>query len=225
MNPKPLWDDEGPFFPRLWNTWVNVMFHPAKFFCEMPVNKGIGRPLLYAVIVGSFGAICALLWQFIFSLINISFMQSNLETFLQQADIQNNFDFAAFKSLFTAVSLVVWMLLAPVFVVIGQFIWAGVMHVSIMILGDNKKGFEATFRAIAYANTSPGVFAIIPFCGGFIAFIWSMILVIIGLKEAHQIPFWKVILAYFLPLLLCCLCGIILIVIFGAAMLAMMKAA
>jgi hypothetical protein len=51
--------------------------------------------------------------------------------------------------------------------------------------------------------------------------IWSIVLVIIGLKEAHQIPTWKAVLAYFLPLIFCCCCVFIILgLIFGFGMFA-----
>ena len=86
----------------------------------------------------------------------------------------------------------------------------------VLIVGGNKKGFEATFRSLTYAY-SPNVFSFIPFCGGYIALVWQIVIIIIGFKETHQIPTWKAIVACLLPLILCCVCGLVLVIIAGAA--------
>jgi ABC-type polysaccharide/polyol phosphate export permease len=50
------------------------------------------------------------------------------------------------------------------------------------------------------------VLAIVPFCGGAIGAIWSLVICIIGLAEAQRIPVWKAALAVLLPIVLCCCC-------------------
>ena len=94
---------------------------------------------------------------------------------------------------------------APLLIVIGLFIGAGIMHLSLMLVGGNKKGFETTFRVIAY-STSAQVGAIIPLLGGLIAGIWTIVVEIIGLREAHQTTTLKAILAVFLPIIAACFC-------------------
>ncbi|MDI6733642.1 MAG: hypothetical protein QME16_06975, partial [Planctomycetota bacterium] len=52
---QPLWDNEGLFFTRLFNTWKQSTFYPGTFFRAIPTSTGIGRPLLYAIIIGFIG--------------------------------------------------------------------------------------------------------------------------------------------------------------------------
>lgn len=202
---KLLWDNEGPFFTRLFNTWVEVMFHSTRFFKYMPVS-GIGKPLVYGLILGSLGVIVGTFWQLLFTMMQVSFIPSfgNHDRFAQMGIFA-----------FSTVYYIVLMVFSPLIILIGQFIWSGILHLCLMIFSGNKKGFEATFRVVSYGSYSPGVFTIIPFCGGMVGGIWSIVLVIIGLKETHQIPTWKAVLAYFLPLIFCCCCVFILAVIFG----------
>lgn len=99
--------------------------------------------------------------------------------------------------------LAVWVLLSPVVSTIMTFILAGIYHLSLMIFGGNKKGFEATFRSLAYSTGSAAICNLIPFFGAYAAGIWAIILTIIGFKESHQIPTVKAVLAYLVPLFLC----------------------
>ena len=60
-----------------------------------------------------------------------------------------------------------------------------------------------TFRALAYGYT-PGLLGVIPICGGVVGGIWAIVLVIIAGKLGHGTDWWRSILAYFLPTILCC---------------------
>lgn len=59
---QPTWDDDGPIFIRFWNTLKNSMLHPMNFFSRIPVNAGLGRPLLYTLIAGFIGVAGAVFW-------------------------------------------------------------------------------------------------------------------------------------------------------------------
>jgi len=199
----PTWDDEGPFFVRLWNTLVATMFHPLTFFSRTPTDAGIGKPLLYAILVGFIGTVGVALWQIVFTALQIPFFG------IPQGKTDMVLPF-----FFTPLILVGYVVISPLLITIGVFIGSGILHLCLMIVGGNKKGFEATFRSVTYAN-SPMVFNLIPFCGGYIAGIWAMVLAIIGLKQTHQIPVWKAIVAYLIPMVLCCGCIIIIILVIG----------
>jgi hypothetical protein len=86
----------------------------------------------------------------------------------------------------------------------------------LMLLDGASQGFEATLRVLSYAHAA-SVLAIVPFCGGFIALIWSLVLWIIGLAEAQRIPVWKAALAVLLPIFLCCCCCAVGIGMFSAS--------
>ena len=194
----PTWDDEGPFFSRIWNTFVGTMVHPSAFFSQIPTDAGISKPLLYAIIVGSIGMICAAIWQFIFLSLEVPFFTPK----------QNELP-PMMSSLFTPLIFAAWIVLSPVFIVIWSFIYAGILHLSLMIIKGNEQGFEATYRAVTY-STSTYLFNLIPFCGGVIGGIWQVVITIIGLKETHGISTGKAIVAWILPIIFCCGCGIVL---------------
>jgi len=90
-----------------------------------------------------------------------------------------------------------------VFVIIGYFIAAGVLHLCLLIIGGARRDFEATFRVVCYA-AGANLFNIVPFCGGLVAWLWNAVLNVIGVREAHEISTGRALLAYCLPALVCC---------------------
>jgi hypothetical protein len=77
-----------------------------------------------------------------------------------------------------------------------------------MIVGGNRKGFEATFRAISYSYGA-ALFYIVPIIGGFVGGIYLFILAILGVREGHEISTGKAVLAVLLPLIVVSVLGIL----------------
>jgi hypothetical protein len=111
------------------------------------------------------------------------------------------------------------MIVAPIFVLIGVFIGSAIVHLFLMLVGGAKTGFASTVRVMCYAGTVQ-IVQVIPLCGGTVAFIWALVLEIIGLAIAHRTTQGKSALAVLLPLFLCCVCVAILAAAFGAAIVA-----
>lgn len=178
------------FFKAIFETVRSVLFSPTNLFSQMRIDGGISDPLLYAVIIGTVCSWIGILWQ-----IPLQWL-----LFLISPDKED-----AIISSGIMIGVTIFM---PLFIVIGLFIGAGILHLCLMLVGGNKEGFEATFRVIAY-STSAQVGAIIPLCGGLIAGIWGLVVEIIGLKKVHQTTTLKAILAILLPIIAVCLCGMI----------------
>ncbi|MEJ2190151.1 MAG: YIP1 family protein [Acidobacteriota bacterium] len=98
---------------------------------------------------------------------------------------------------------IVMMVVAPILVIIGVFIQAAILHLMLMLIGGANNGFEATTRVCSYAYTAQ-LAQILPFCGGILATVWSLILLIVGLATTHRITHGKAAVAVVLPLVLCC---------------------
>ena len=95
-------------------------------------------------------------------------------------------------------SLVVNLLFGPVFIVIGLFIGAGLFHLCSSPSAAATRGFEATFRVAAFSQAA-SIFNIIPGCGGLIGLVYTLVLLVIGLSEAHQISRGKAAAAVLVP--------------------------
>ena len=145
--------------------------------------------MIYAIIVGWVGIAIAVVWNTLFQGMWIPFMGGGEE--------------AAVAAGFTAAWAIGMIIIAPLFVIIGVFIGAAILHLMLMIVGGANSGFEATVRVVCYAQTAQ-LAGIIPFCGGLISLVWAIILYVIGLATAHRTTQGKAILAVLLPVVLCC---------------------
>jgi hypothetical protein len=96
------------------------------------------------------------------------------------------------------------IILVPLFIVIFLFIWSGLAHLCLMIVGGANQPFETTFRVFAFTQGSAGPLQIIPLCGGLISGIWAIVCNCIGLTRAQETDTGRAVLAVLSPLILCC---------------------
>ena len=177
-----------------------VLSRPVAAFTAMKREGGLGEPLLYAIIGGTFGAVFAITYNFV------------LRSFTPFADRHD-----ALPHLFAGLGWIFLLVLTPLFVVIGMFVLSAILHVCLMIVGGAKQSFETTFRVVCFAEGSASPLLVIPFCGGLITGIWKIVLYCIGLARAHETDTGRAVIAVLLPLIVCC-GGIIFLIamMFGA---------
>ena len=195
-NSVPFEDRSLPFSKRFFDTIKLAFSNPKALFSGMQTDD-MGTPVLYAVIIGTLGGIIGAGWQLFFG---------SLGTIAERA----GFDEFALHTGF----VLVFMVLSPVFALIGLFISSGIFHVMLLLVGGAQRGFSITLRAVAY-GTTPGLLGIVPFCGGIIGGIWSMVLTIMGAMHGQETDGWRAVLAYLLPLIFCCGAGIVLFGMLG----------
>ncbi|MDZ7292167.1 MAG: YIP1 family protein [candidate division KSB1 bacterium] len=183
------WEDRERlgFLPAFSQTWSDSVFHPVEFFRRLPKSGNVGSALLYAILIGVTGGILSLFWQYLFWDSWSSLPE--LERMLGQEISRDLLGFVA--------------LLIPISTVIFVFIASVIYHVCLVITGSSRHGFEATLRGFCYSY-GPYLFVLVPMCGGLIALIWQYILMVIAWRELHESTTGRVLLAVFLPLLLCC---------------------
>jgi len=100
------------------------------------------------------------------------------------------------------------LLIRPAAVAFEIFFFAGLFHLLLMPLQSAKKGFEGTFRAVAYAYTPiivgilplPKVELIIAVLG--IGVIWFLVLCAVGLKYIHGTSYIRTVAVVVLTMLL-----------------------
>src|SRR5437773_76062 len=173
-----------------------VLSKPVAAFTAMKREGGLGEPLLYAIIGGTFGGVFALTYNFA------------LRSFTPFGDRHN-----ALAHLFGGLSWIFLLVLTPLFVVIGVFVASAILHVCLMIVGGAKQSFETTFRVVCFAEGSVSPLLVIPFCGGLLVGLWKVILYCIGLARAHETDTGRAVIAVLLPLVVCC--GAFLLLMFG----------
>ncbi|MEO8439624.1 MAG: YIP1 family protein [Spartobacteria bacterium] len=194
------WDRRGElgFVTAFFETLKLVLLKPTAAFSAMKPEGGLGEPLIYAVIGGSVGWLC----YFIFSLFLSSFGMMG-----GRDGIGGMIGFG--------IGGVFALVLFPIFLVIGLFIGAGIVHLCLMLVGGAKRSYETTLRVLCYSVGSTYPLMIVPVCGGAIAGIWCLVVECIGLARAHETTTSKAALAVFLPVIICCGGGFVLAVMFG----------
>lgn len=191
--------DEIGLVAALIETTKQVLTGPTDFFRRMPVAGGVGSPLLYAVIIGYLGIVVSTVYSAVFMLVGGA-ARGSFGAFGDRPEV------ARMMEAFSGWGGIIGQLLfGPLGIVIALFLSTGITHLMLMLLDGASQGFEATFRVRSYAHAA-SILAIVPFCGGAIAGIWSLVLCIIGIAEAQRIPVWKAALAVLLPIFLCCCC-------------------
>src|SRR5947207_15498895 len=136
------WDNrqERGFFNAFVETLVMVLTKPGEAFTVMRREGGLGEPLIYALIGGCLGGIVSLLFSM--GLQSVGFFAGRHDTFAAMTGMRAGS--AAF------------IILIPLFVVIGLFIGSAIVHLCLMIVGGANQSFETTFRVLAFFQGSAG---------------------------------------------------------------------
>lgn len=192
------------------DTAKSLITAPGRAYAEMREKGDYLAPILFALIFGTFGAVIGQIWQLVFGASMVGFFPPEMQTQLGEA-------------LAPSVAGVIFSLvLAPILVPIFLFVFAGIFHLFLLMVGGTKEstaGFEGTLRAVAYGGVA-NLAQIIPIAGGFVAAVWGIVLYIIGLARVHHTSTGKATLAVLLPFLLCCVCVILAFVTMGAGIMA-----
>jgi hypothetical protein len=194
-------------FGALVETTRQVLTAPGVFFRAMPVTGGLGSPLVYAVVIGWLGLAAAAFYQAIFRAVVGS----------SWGALGDRPELAAIVSWVEGwAGFVAQVVFGGVFVVIGVFLAAGIIHLLLLLLGGARRGFEATFRVVCFAQATSILF-LVPFCGQLVGGVWCLVLYVLGLAQAHQIGHGKAAAAVVLPLVLLCCCCAGLVLLFAGA--------
>jgi hypothetical protein len=184
---------------------------PGQAYAMTREKGDYGSPLIFAVIFFIFGAILSGLWQ-------LAFGPAPWLEYIEQMPPEMR-EAMAGAGTGGPVGLVVGIVLTPLIGIVALFIWSGIVHLVLQLLGglrDSTAGFEGTFRAIAYSSVSQIAY-LVPLVGPLLGVVWSIVLNVIGLSTLHRTSQGKALAAVLIPVLLCC-CLI-------AAVFAMMGAA
>ncbi len=167
---------------RFGETWRSATFDPAAFFRRVPRDEGTGAAVLYYLVIGVLVAGAALFWE------SLALHSGTRGDLAAELGIQ-------------PMNPAVGFLLTPAILLGMLFVAAAVTHMLLSLFDGVRHGFGTTIRVFAYAY-SPGLFGVVPWVGGLVGSIWMLVLLVIGLREAHEIDGWKAALAILLPLLL-----------------------
>jgi hypothetical protein len=182
----PPWErrERFGFLNALYLTCKDVLLAPGQFFHKMPSQVGLAQPLFFAILLGLVATFLQWMW---------ALMGSSLQIFVSEdiGEVMGAPIYSFFNFLFS-----------PVLVAVGVFFQAALTHLMLMLLGGNRLGFEATFRVAAYSEAT-AILLFVPFCGAFVALIWSLVVMVVGLYSIHETEPWKAVLSIILPTIIC----------------------
>ena len=168
----------------IYQTLKAVLFSPIALFSTMTFEDGIREPLAFGLLVGSVGSMFGLFWQFLMltgGLISLS------ESVLGQFSI--------------VLVFLLLMVVIPFFVMLSMFIYSGILHLLLIMVRGGKNRYQATFRVIAYSQAAQA-WGLIPFIGGWIGGIWQVVVQVIGLRVIHQTSYFRIFIAFLIPVVL-----------------------
>jgi hypothetical protein len=185
------------FLPALWLTWRDSVFRPVEFFRRLPPQGGLGPALGYLAIVSALGFFFSLYW-------------GTVEGVLRMAG-GGGLAVQLLGSLLS--SLLILAFLLPFYVGL-LFVAVAVLHLGFMVAGAGRRGYEATFRAIAYAS-GPMAFWIFPFFGSIVSGAWGMVIAFIAVREVQRTTNGRAALGFLLPVLALVVLGVIVAILFA----------
>jgi hypothetical protein len=191
---EPAWErrDTLGVFPALFQTIKQVLFEPARTFELMKLEGGIASPLLFILITQTVSILVGLLYQRMFP-------------HLPQRDFTSSMGpLLTIQAGSHAFPLLEGIVAIPISVCVGSFIWSGIAHLCLMLVGAVNRPFETTYRVVCYAGGSASVLNLIPACGWVVALIWNIVLLVIGFEKTHRTTTGKAVAAVLLPLIVCC---------------------
>lgn len=202
----PPWESKEGFISAFFKTVREALFSPTRFFKKVASGTGYGISLIYGLICGALTDYTNVFWIWLF----FSMFFQSLPT-----------KFSHVIPFLSSVAIILLLIFLPIFEALSLFIGSAVTHLCLMIVGGNKKGFEATFRTFSYANSARLFhmvpFFIIPFLAPILYFastIYHLTLIIIGVRECNEISTGKAVLAVLLPLIILTGLGILGAVLF-----------
>lgn len=178
---------------------------PTEAFARTRRTGDYVSPLIFAIIMGFIGVLVSQVWGLLIGL-----------PFLGMVPDEVGSEFALFFAGST-IGLLVKIILSPIYVTVALFIWSGILHLCLMLIGGldaSESGFEGTFRVVSYSSVAQ-LAQVVPLLGGLVTLVWSIVLGVIGLTSLHRTTQGKALLAILLPMMLCCLCVVIAAIMAG----------
>jgi hypothetical protein len=208
--PNPLpWENRPRigFADALVDTIKLFATRPAEAWSRTREKGDIGQPILFAICVGWIGIAFNSVYGLLFGQVWLRFLPLHLRDRVGPM-LAGTLGVTLFQ-----------IILAPLFILIGLFIGSAILHVCFLIVGalsNSTAGFEGTIRIVGYSWVAQ-LAHIVPVFGGLLALVASLILSVMGAQALHRSSQGKAIFGVLLPIILCCGCVIVGLIIGGAA--------
>lgn len=214
----PAWEQRKTLgvFAALLQTVKGVLLAPRATFANMKREGGIGNPMLFSVIMGCAGIALDIIYNLIaVQILGEEFFaeeQSTFGSFLRTLTLGEPASFAEH---------IAWVAFSPIIIILSDFLYAGLTHLALQLFGGTRRPFETTLRTNFYASGASSALSLLPGVGTLLSIPWFLIVICIGLAQAHDISVRKACLAALIPLMLCG--GLIVALLGGAAAISQMS--
>jgi hypothetical protein len=200
VEPTPWEESEKLGLARsYYETVKRSLVEPLQFFERMRVDDAKGA-LSYYWITNALGLSVGHLWQ-------AALIAAGISSFGKTPQLPADHPLQHYMQLSSSHGFNVALGLASiVFAPVALYLIAGVLHLSLLLFKGATNGFAATLRAVAYAS-GPTLLQVVPFCGGGIGQLWTLVLVVIGVWKTHRTSTGVAIGAVAVPLVLLACCG------------------
>jgi hypothetical protein len=169
------------------NKITDVLTNPETFFENIKKETGVKSAFVYLVILSLFSTILGFIIGQLFEGYSYDLISKLFGTAIPQPQ-------------YTTLILISLTFLAYGWGLLSSFITAGILHVWILIF-RGKETYSKTYQLFVYSSTPGFIIGWIPFIS-YLAWIYSMILLIIGTQKMHGISKTKSILMYVIPTVL-----------------------
>jgi Mor family transcriptional regulator len=170
------WEEAANY--GLWRAYFltakRILLTPSNFFSDLPLEGGFLNPILFGI--------ASTVLSVTIGMLGVTLLRSH----------------SGFGLFGILIGVVCTLFGAAIIVPIVLMIWSLMIHAALTILQGAARGFEATFRVVAYSSVTQ-LFNAIPFVGT-IASLYGLVLTVIGLKETHDTSTGLAVGAVLLPL-------------------------
>ena len=189
------------FFRSFFETWKLVATEPQKFFARVRIDQ-VGTAILFGVLASWVGGAVGGVLNTLSSRAQLAQARSQLSELPPEFAewMQWYFDRVSDGTFAGAQAI-----LAPIWALVWMFIVTAVVHVLLLVFQGARRGFSATLTVVAFSH---GLYLLsaVPQCGGLIAWVWQIVVVIAGLAAIHRTQLWKSATAVLAPVVVCCCC-------------------
>jgi hypothetical protein len=190
--PEPAWERGG--ISGFLHTIGQVFLEPAGTFRQFLPAAPIGRALTYYLLLATTGFWLLLIYNLVFMLLAPGMVPMPE----MPAELKPQFG-EKVTAWMLVLGCITNMIIAPFFLAGLAFVSSGFLHLLLTLFGVAQPVFAVTIRVFCYAVGTASLFVYIPLCGPLFFVPASVILLIIGLKEAHRTDVARAMAAVMIP--------------------------
>jgi hypothetical protein len=196
---RTSWEDPSGVFPiNFVSSWWDSLTLPTGFFAKLRWDEPLGRPLLYFLLATIGSAVFELGWRL--AGVRSAFTESLLES---SAEMTGEGGLAAELLAATTDETTADLLLdffkEPFIQLIALALTVLAVHLFAVFLASERRSMRATMRVACYA-AGPALLTLFPFVGAPIGWIWSVVLMVLGVAAAHRTSAGRATAIVLLPL-------------------------